>query len=67
MILVNLSDRSPPLHLTDFSDILALLHLFKKIIFTDVVQPACILSVDNNFEGDLAVVSGWGWTLEGII
>ncbi|XP_037032043.1 trypsin-1 isoform X2 [Bradysia coprophila] len=45
-------------------DDIALLRLHKTIIFTDVVKPACILSSENNYEGDVAVVSGWGWTME---
>lgn len=48
-----------------FSLILALLHLFKPITFNDAVQPVCISPIDHNYEGDVAVVSGWGWTLEG--
>lgn len=45
--------------------ILALLHLFEPIKFNEFVQPACISPLDDNHEEDVAVVSGWGWTLEG--
>lgn len=49
------------------SSIAALLRLLKTIIFNDVVQPVCILSIENDYDGEVAVVSGWGWMLEGII
>ncbi|KAJ6649394.1 Enteropeptidase [Pseudolycoriella hygida] len=45
-------------------DDIALLNLLKTVIFNDVVQPVCILSNDKSYDGDVAVVSGWGWTME---
>lgn len=60
--------RSYIAHLIHFSfPIVALLYLLKPIIFSDVVQPVCISSIQNDYDGDAAVVSGWGWTLEGIM
>lgn len=61
------SCNSPISHFSYVFSIVALLHLLKTIIFNDIVQPVCISSIDNNYDENVAIVSGWGWTLEGIV
>lgn len=46
----------------------ALLELNEPIKFNDAVKPTCIAAGsqtnNNTYDGDSAVVSGWGWTNE---